>query len=30
MRLPEIIRNLRIYEKSTFMDFYGKKEYQQI
>ena len=30
MRLPEIIRNLSMYDKSVFMDFYGKIEYQQI
>ena len=30
MRLPEIIRNLSMYDKSTFMDFYGKIEYQKI
>ena len=30
MRLPEIIRNLSMYDKLTFMDFYGKIEYQQI
>ena len=26
----EIIRNLSMYDKSKFMDFYGKIEYQQI
>ena len=30
MSLPEIIRNLSMYGKSTLMDFYGKIEYQQI
>ena len=30
MRLPEIIQNLSMYDKSTVMDFYGKIEYQQI
>ena len=30
MRLPEIIRNLSMSDKSTFMDFYGKIKYQQI
>ena len=30
MRLPEIIQNVSMYDKSTFIAFYGKIEYQQI
>ena len=30
LRLSEIFRTLSMYDKSTFMDSYGKIEYQQI